>query len=118
MSDTELIHDEIDREVAMCSCRSPLRVEMVDECKYRFGEKSTIRLVRFLNSTVMVRVGGGWITLEEFLETNDPCRGRFLRAVIGYTDCYSNVMNIHELLEKKAVISRFRIFNYSCFEAN
>lgn len=76
MSDTELIHDEIDREVALCTCRSPLRVEMVDECKYRFGEKSTIRLVRFLNSCVMVRVGGGWITLDEFLETNDPCRAR------------------------------------------
>ncbi|XP_052813001.1 microtubule-actin cross-linking factor 1, isoforms 1/2/3/4/5-like isoform X2 [Mya arenaria] len=76
MSDTELIHDEIDREVALCSCRSPLRVEMVDEGKYRFGEKSAIRLVRFLNSTVMVRVGGGWITLEEFLENNDPCRAR------------------------------------------
>jgi len=41
----------------------------------QFGEKSAIRLVRFLNSTVMVRVGGGWITLDEFLETNDPCRG-------------------------------------------
>jgi len=35
MSDTELIHDEIDREVATCSCRNPLRVEMVDEGKYR-----------------------------------------------------------------------------------
>ena len=23
----------------------------------------------------MVRVGGGWVTLDEFLETNDPCRG-------------------------------------------
>ena len=32
-------------------------------------------LVRFLNSTVMVRVGGGWQRLDEFLETNDPCRG-------------------------------------------
>ncbi|XP_052234757.1 dystonin-like isoform X4 [Dreissena polymorpha] len=75
LSDTELIHDEIDKEVAQCTCRSPLRVEMVDEGKYRFGEKSAIRLVRFLNSTVMVRVGGGWITLDEFLENNDPCRG-------------------------------------------
>ena len=46
----------------------------------QFGEKSAIRLVRFLNSTVMVRVGGGWITLEEFLETNDPCRGKLIMA--------------------------------------
>jgi len=33
-------------------------------------------MVRFLNSTVMVRVGGGWITLASFLENNDPCRGQ------------------------------------------
>ncbi len=24
----------------------------------------------------MVRIGGGWETLEEFLVRNDPCRGR------------------------------------------
>ena len=39
------------------------------------GEKGKMCLVRFLNSTVMVRVGGGWQRLDEFLETNDPCRG-------------------------------------------
>uniref|UniRef100_A0A8C5RWA2 GAR domain-containing protein n=1 Tax=Laticauda laticaudata TaxID=8630 RepID=A0A8C5RWA2_LATLA len=26
--------------------------------------------------TVMVRVGGGWMALDEFLVKNDPCRGR------------------------------------------
>ena len=41
----------------------------------QFGEKGKLCLVRFLNSTVMVRVGGGWITLASFLENNDPCRG-------------------------------------------
>ena len=25
----------------------------------------------------MVRVGGGWTTLAEFLENNDPCRGKY-----------------------------------------
>jgi len=25
----------------------------------------------------MVRVGGGWMALEEFLSKNDPCRGDF-----------------------------------------
>jgi len=34
-----------------------------------------LRLVRILKSTVMVRVGGGWMALEEFLQKNDPCRG-------------------------------------------
>ena len=36
-------------------------------------------LVRFLNSCVMVRVGGGWETLPKFLESNDPCRGSLWR---------------------------------------
>lgn len=30
----------------------------------------------------MVRVGGGWVTLDEFLETNDPCRGRSNNTLI------------------------------------
>jgi len=34
-----------------------------------------MRLVRILRSTVMVRVGGGWMALDEFLVKNDPCRG-------------------------------------------
>ncbi|KAF9797759.1 hypothetical protein SFRURICE_017954 [Spodoptera frugiperda] len=33
-----------------------------------------LRLVRILRSTVMVRVGGGWVALDEFLVKNDPCR--------------------------------------------
>ena len=26
----------------------------------------------------MVRVGGGWSSLEEFLAKNDPCRGKLI----------------------------------------
>jgi len=29
-----------------------------------------------MRSTVMVRVGGGWMALDEFLVKNDPCRGK------------------------------------------
>lgn len=36
-----------------------------------------MRLVRILRSTVMVRVGGGWMALDEFLVKNDPCRGEW-----------------------------------------
>jgi len=45
-------------------------------CVRQFGDKGKLYLVRFLNSTVMVRVGGGWITLASFLTNNDPCRGQ------------------------------------------
>jgi len=41
----------------------------------QFGESQKLRLVRILRSTVMVRVGGGWVALDEFLLKNDPCRG-------------------------------------------
>jgi len=26
----------------------------------------------------MVRVGGGWVSLDEFLIKNDPCRGKMV----------------------------------------
>uniref|UniRef100_H3AVM2 Microtubule actin crosslinking factor 1 n=1 Tax=Latimeria chalumnae TaxID=7897 RepID=H3AVM2_LATCH len=40
----------------------------------QFGDSQQLRLVRILRSTVMVRVGGGWMALDEFLVKNDPCR--------------------------------------------
>lgn len=43
----------------------------------QFGESQQLRLVRILRSTLMVRVGGGWIALDEFLVKNDPCRGEW-----------------------------------------
>ena len=45
LSDTELIHDEIDKEVSFCTCRNPLRVEMVDEGKYRVSENFLLPLL-------------------------------------------------------------------------
>jgi len=40
----------------------------------QFGDRGKLCLVRFVNSSVTVRVGGGWKTLEEFFDSNDPCR--------------------------------------------
>lgn len=42
----------------------------------QFGDNQKLRLLRILRSSVMVRVGGGWEPLEEFLRKHDPCRGR------------------------------------------
>lgn len=33
-------------------------------------------MVRILHSTVMVRVGGGWVELGDFLLKHDPCRAK------------------------------------------
>ena len=46
----------------------------------QFGDSQKLRLVRILRSTVMVRVGGGWEALDEFLVKNDPCRGETSRT--------------------------------------
>ncbi|XP_076267566.1 dystonin-like protein short stop isoform X46 [Rhynchophorus ferrugineus] len=75
-TDAQKIHDEVKRLVMLCTCRQKFRVFQVGEGKYRFGDSQKLRLVRILRSTVMVRVGGGWVALDEFLLKNDPCRAK------------------------------------------
>nr|AAW24798.1 SJCHGC07857 protein [Schistosoma japonicum] len=62
--------------------------------KYRFGDSQKLCLVRILRSAVMVRVGGGWVALDEFLVKNDPCRasqwkslGDFNEDLHSSSDC-------------------------------
>ncbi|CAL1283110.1 unnamed protein product [Larinioides sclopetarius] len=74
ITEAEKIQDEVQRQVAQCTCAHRFKVYQVGEGKYRFGESQKLRLVRILRSTVMVRVGGGWVALDEFLVKNDPCR--------------------------------------------
>ncbi|XP_046442953.1 dystonin-like isoform X8 [Daphnia pulex] len=73
-TEDEIIHDEVKRAVNQCTCRNRFKVHQVGEGQYRFGDSQKLRLVRILRSTVMVRVGGGWVALDEFLVKNDPCR--------------------------------------------
>ncbi|ODN01709.1 Dystonin [Orchesella cincta] len=78
MSEADFLDDEVQKQVMKCTCRQKFRVFQVGEGKYRvrmFGDSQKLRLVRILRSTVMVRVGGGWVALDEFLVKNDPCRG-------------------------------------------
>ncbi|XP_067144018.1 microtubule-actin cross-linking factor 1 isoform X2 [Centruroides vittatus] len=77
-TEAEKIQDEVQRQVAKCTCVHRFKVYQVGEGKYRFGDSQKLRLVRILRSTVMVRVGGGWVALDEFLVKNDPCRAPFL----------------------------------------
>ncbi|KAK7074166.1 Growth-Arrest-Specific Protein 2 Domain [Halocaridina rubra] len=48
----------------------------VSEGKYRIGDTKVLIFVRILRNHVMVRVGGGWDTLEHYLDKHDPCRCR------------------------------------------
>ncbi|XP_037090795.1 uncharacterized protein LOC119111074 [Pollicipes pollicipes] len=60
--------------VERCSCPSQFPMIRVSEGKYRIGDTKTLIFVRILRNHVMVRVGGGWDTLEHYLDKHDPCR--------------------------------------------
>ncbi|XP_043207067.1 microtubule-actin cross-linking factor 1-like isoform X6 [Amphibalanus amphitrite] len=76
LTEAEKIDDEVKKACSACNCRQKFKVFQVGEGKYRFGDSQKLRLVRILRSTVMVRVGGGWEALDEFLVKNDPCRAK------------------------------------------
>ncbi|XP_014668089.1 PREDICTED: microtubule-actin cross-linking factor 1-like [Priapulus caudatus] len=75
-SEAQKIDDEVQRQVCQCTCPHLFIVHQIGEGMYRFGDSQKLRLVRILRSTVMVRVGGGWMPLDEFLVKNDPCRAK------------------------------------------
>ncbi|XP_069475366.1 GAS2-like protein 1 [Ambystoma mexicanum] len=67
--------DELVREIlGRCSCPSQFPMIKVSEGKYKVGDTNALIFVRVLRSHVMVRVGGGWDTLEHYLDKHDPCR--------------------------------------------
>uniref|UniRef100_A0A146L4M9 Growth arrest-specific protein 2 n=4 Tax=Lygus hesperus TaxID=30085 RepID=A0A146L4M9_LYGHE len=54
-----------------------LRVKKVGEGKYNIaGRNVFVRLLK--GRHMMVRVGGGWDTLEHFLQRHDPCQARVM----------------------------------------
>uniref|UniRef100_A0A8C1SSB6 Microtubule actin crosslinking factor 1 n=1 Tax=Cyprinus carpio TaxID=7962 RepID=A0A8C1SSB6_CYPCA len=72
--DADQINEEVSRQVSQCNCPKRFLVEQISSNRYRFGDSQQLRMVRILRSTLMVRVGGGWTALDEFLVKNDPCR--------------------------------------------
>ncbi|XP_021268752.1 GAS2-like protein 1 [Numida meleagris] len=67
--------DELVREIlGCCTCPSQFPMVKISEGKYKVGDSNALIFVRVLRSHVMVRVGGGWDTLEHYLDKHDPCR--------------------------------------------
>ncbi|KAM9743455.1 uncharacterized protein gas2l1 [Menidia menidia] len=67
--------DELVREIlGRCSCPAQFPMIKVSEGKYKVGDSSSLIFIRVLRTHVMVRVGGGWDTLEHYLDKHDPCR--------------------------------------------
>ncbi|NXK88966.1 GA2L2 protein, partial [Formicarius rufipectus] len=60
--------------VSRCTCPVQFPVIKISEGKYRVGDSDTLIFVRILREHIMVRVGGGWDTLEHYLDKHDPCR--------------------------------------------
>ena len=60
----------------------------------------------------MVRVGGGWVALDEFLVKNDPCRGTFLLAYLGtylIADHYLLFPNVSRCKNEQSVVDTLKI---------
>ncbi|XP_042742166.1 LOW QUALITY PROTEIN: GAS2-like protein 1 [Lagopus leucura] len=67
--------DELVREIlGCCTCPAQFPMVKISEGKYKVGDSNALIFVRVLRSHVMVRVGGGWDTLEHYLDKHDPCR--------------------------------------------
>ncbi|KAG7314573.1 hypothetical protein KOW79_021876 [Hemibagrus wyckioides] len=71
---TENLDEMVQYLVSRCTCPSQFPMVKISEGKYRVGDSNTIIFVRILRNHVMVRVGGGWDTLEHYLDKHDPCR--------------------------------------------
>ncbi|KAH9525723.1 hypothetical protein Btru_002199 [Bulinus truncatus] len=60
--------------IRRCTCPVQFPMVKVGEGKYKIGDSRSLIFVRILRNHVMVRVGGGWDTLENYLNKHDPCQ--------------------------------------------
>nr|CUU99012.1 hypothetical transcript [Hymenolepis microstoma] len=85
---------EVRKQTAQCTCCSRNRLIRLDEGRYQMG--SRIYYLRRFRSHVMVRVGGGWLTLTQFLDRYDPCRqkdGEFHTLVSSHSNLTGNIID-------------------------
>ncbi|XP_051891927.1 GAS2-like protein 2A [Pristis pectinata] len=92
--------DEMVRHlVSHCTCPDQFPMVKVSEGKYKVGDSNTLIFVRILRNHVMVRVGGGWDTLEHYLDKHDPCRCTSLthKQVSRFSSPHRTTMPVHEI---------------------
>ena len=73
---------------------------------------NTRYLLQILRSHVMVRVGGGWDTLQNYLDKHDPCRcrrGRLLQSIFSLFLIYRYFI---EILNFELLLLHLVFFNY------
>ncbi|KAG9282060.1 GAS2-like protein 2 [Astyanax mexicanus] len=74
LQSTQNLDEMVQHLISRCTCPTQFPMVKISEGKYRVGDSSTLIFVRILRNHVMVRVGGGWDTLEHYLDKHDPCR--------------------------------------------
>ncbi|KAI1293504.1 GAS2-like protein 1 [Halotydeus destructor] len=81
-NDLKSLHERVVDLLNRCTCPSQFPMIKMADGKYRIGDTKTVIFVRILRRHVMVRVGGGWDTLEHYLDKHDPCRSRKRRYIV------------------------------------
>uniref|UniRef100_A0A0K0FB12 Short stop (inferred by orthology to a D. melanogaster protein) n=1 Tax=Strongyloides venezuelensis TaxID=75913 RepID=A0A0K0FB12_STRVS len=101
-NDLKKIENQIQNQIKECSCSPKFKVKKLSDNNnvifYEFGSYNTLkRHVRIYNSTVSIRVGGGWVSLDDFFNKIDPCRVGRKR--------YSQYNNISPILRRETMRS-------------
>ncbi|XP_036436802.1 GAS2-like protein 2A [Colossoma macropomum] len=74
IQNTQNLDEMVQYLISRCTCPTQFPMVKISDGKYRVGDSNTLIFVRILRNHVMVRVGGGWDTLEHYLDKHDPCR--------------------------------------------
>ncbi|XP_072044678.1 uncharacterized protein [Amphiura filiformis] len=98
----ELVRDLVNR----CTCPAQFPMIREAEGKYRIGENSTLIFVRILRNHVMVRVGGGWDTLEHYLDKHDPCRCQVHKKKKPHQRAHSQPGHVTPLRRSQSPVQR------------
>ena len=100
-NDLKSLHEHVVDLLNRCTCPSQYPMIKVSDGKYRIGDTKTLIFVRILRRHVMVRVGGGWDTLEHYLDKHDPCRcyyafagGRRRSSAAGLNSSFKNGVRV------------------------
>ncbi|KAF7260080.1 hypothetical protein EG68_02670 [Paragonimus skrjabini miyazakii] len=89
--------EQVSKHLALCTCCNRLRMQRLEEGRYRLGNR--VYYLRRFRNHVMVRVGGGWLTLDEFLNRHDPCR-RGRDVAISRSRAQSPAPSLHEAVQE------------------
>uniref|UniRef100_H3BDQ1 Growth arrest specific 2 like 2 n=1 Tax=Latimeria chalumnae TaxID=7897 RepID=H3BDQ1_LATCH len=97
--DFKNLDEMVQHLVSRCTCPVQFAMIKVSEGKYKVGDSSTLIFVRILRNHVMVRVGGGWDTLEHYLDKHDPCCCTSLshKQAMRFASPQRTLMPMHEI---------------------